>query len=223
VVETPNAQIIDLGTEFAVDVDHSGVEVHVLDGDVAVQPGSKRRSRGSRFELGAGQARRVDEVGAVEVIDLAIDRFASIRPLIGRNLIVNGNFEMDPPGTVTPHGKQTDIVDVDLTGWHDSAGKGTAIAYQQINPKIRFPRPGRDAVSPSHGRNFYISINPTTIEQTIDVSQLAGPIDARRVPYELSAYLGGDELESATVEVFARFIGADGKELGSTVVGVSRC
>ena len=219
VVETPTARVTDLGTEFAVDVDPSGVaEVHVLTGDVAVQPSSKRR-RGLRFELGAGQARRVDAAGAVEVIELAIDRFASIRPLIGRNLIVNGDFEADEPGTVTMDGKRTHIVDVDLTGWRDAAGKGTAIVYDQPNPRARFPLPGRDNVSPDHGRNFYISINPTTVDQTIDVSQLAGPIDAKRVSFELSAYLGGDEVESATVEVFAKFLGAGGKELDTAVVG----
>ena len=54
-VETPSATLVDLGTEFAADVDRDGNgEVHVFRGEVIVKPRSRRDSRPLRLVEGAG-------------------------------------------------------------------------------------------------------------------------------------------------------------------------
>jgi Concanavalin A-like lectin/glucanases superfamily/FecR protein len=62
-VETPTATLVDLGTEFAADVDRDGNgEVHVFRGEVIVKPRSLTDSRPVRL-IGA-QATRVDVASA---------------------------------------------------------------------------------------------------------------------------------------------------------------
>ncbi len=62
-VETPSATLVDLGTEFAADVDRDGNgEVHVFRGEVIVKPRSQRDSRPLR--LVEDQATRVDAASA---------------------------------------------------------------------------------------------------------------------------------------------------------------
>ena len=62
-VETPTATLVDLGTEFAADVDRDGNgEVHVFRGEVIVKPRSLTDSRPLRL-IGA-QATRVDAASA---------------------------------------------------------------------------------------------------------------------------------------------------------------
>ena len=56
-VETPSATLVDLGTEFAADVDRDGNgEVHVFRGEVIVQPRSLTDSRPAAAERGASNA-----------------------------------------------------------------------------------------------------------------------------------------------------------------------
>jgi hypothetical protein len=62
-VETPSATLVDVGTEFAADVDREGNgEVHVFRGEVIVKPRSRRDSRPLR--LGEARATRVDAASA---------------------------------------------------------------------------------------------------------------------------------------------------------------
>ena len=62
-VETPTATLVDLGTEFAADVDRDGNgEVHVFRGEVIVKPRSLTDSRPLR--LVGSQATRVDAASA---------------------------------------------------------------------------------------------------------------------------------------------------------------
>jgi len=62
-VETPSATLVDLGTEFAADVDPYGNgEVHVFRGEVIVQPRSLTDSRPLR--LTEAQATRIDAASA---------------------------------------------------------------------------------------------------------------------------------------------------------------
>jgi Concanavalin A-like lectin/glucanases superfamily/FecR protein len=62
-VETPSATLVDLGTEFAADVDRDGNgEVHVFLGEVIVQPRSLTDSRPLR--LTEAQATRIDAASA---------------------------------------------------------------------------------------------------------------------------------------------------------------
>lgn len=76
-VETPEAEVVDFGTEFSVDVEGGASEVHVFDGLVRVHPGASSKRDASRsVELQASQALRISE-GATEPEDISIatDRF----------------------------------------------------------------------------------------------------------------------------------------------------
>ena len=74
-VETPSATLVDLGTEFAADVDGSGNgEVHVFRGEVIVNPRSLTDARPLR--LGEAQATRIDAASATPSgIELDPSRF----------------------------------------------------------------------------------------------------------------------------------------------------
>jgi Concanavalin A-like lectin/glucanases superfamily/FecR protein len=74
-VETPTATLIDLGTEFAADVDGFGNgEVHVFRGEVIVKPRSLTDARPLR--LGEAQASRIDAASATPSgIELDPSRF----------------------------------------------------------------------------------------------------------------------------------------------------
>ncbi|MEO1527649.1 MAG: LamG-like jellyroll fold domain-containing protein [Planctomycetota bacterium] len=76
-VETPEAEVVDFGTEFSVDVEGGASEVHVFDGLVKVHPGASSQRDASRsVELQASQALRISE-GTTEPEDISIatDRF----------------------------------------------------------------------------------------------------------------------------------------------------
>lgn len=76
-VETPEAEVVDFGTEFSVDVEGGASEVHVFDGLVRVHPGASNKRDASRsVELQASQALRITD-GATEPEDISIatDRF----------------------------------------------------------------------------------------------------------------------------------------------------
>ncbi|WP_436716949.1 LamG-like jellyroll fold domain-containing protein [Roseiconus lacunae] len=76
-VETPEAEVIDFGTEFSVDVEGGASEVHVFDGLVRVHPGaSSQRDVSRSVDLQASQALRISEGAAEpEGISIATDRF----------------------------------------------------------------------------------------------------------------------------------------------------
>ena len=76
-VETPEAEVVDFGTEFSVDVEGGTSEVHVFDGLVRVHPGtSKRREAANSVDLQASQAVRITD-GTAEPVDISLakDRF----------------------------------------------------------------------------------------------------------------------------------------------------
>lgn len=65
VVQTPTADVIDLGTEFGVGVGEAGAtQVHVFDGLVEIAPVVQDRDRGPT-RLAAGDAARIDGAGHV--------------------------------------------------------------------------------------------------------------------------------------------------------------
>lgn len=76
-VETPEAEVVDFGTEFSVDVEGGASEVHVFDGLVRVHPGTSNQRRVSRsVDLQASQAVRItDGAAEPEDISIATDRF----------------------------------------------------------------------------------------------------------------------------------------------------
>lgn len=76
-VETPEAEVVDFGTEFSVDVEGGASEVHVFDGLVRVHPGASNQRDTSRpVDLQASQAVRItDGTAEPEDISIATDRF----------------------------------------------------------------------------------------------------------------------------------------------------
>lgn len=71
-VETPEAEVVDFGTEFSVDVEGGASEVHVFDGLVRVRPGASNQRDSSRsVDLQASQAVRIAD-GATEAEDISI-------------------------------------------------------------------------------------------------------------------------------------------------------
>ena len=76
-VETPEAEVVDFGTEFCVDVEGGASEVHVFDGLVRVHPGaSQQRDLSRSVDLQASQAVRITDAAAEpEGISIATDRF----------------------------------------------------------------------------------------------------------------------------------------------------
>ncbi|WP_186776589.1 LamG-like jellyroll fold domain-containing protein [Rubripirellula reticaptiva] len=76
-VETPEAEVVDFGTEFSVDVEGGASEVHVFDGLVRVNPGaSSQRDESRSVDVQASHAVRITDGAAnPENISIATDRF----------------------------------------------------------------------------------------------------------------------------------------------------
>ncbi len=83
-VETPEAEVVDFGTEFSVDVEGGASEVHVFDGLVRVNPGaSNQRDESRSVDVQASHAVRITD-GAAEPEDISIaptDSFVTLRNL----------------------------------------------------------------------------------------------------------------------------------------------
>lgn len=76
-VETPEAEVIDFGTEFSVEVGSGTSEVHVFDGFVRVLPRGKRGgAKGEPVDLRESQAVKLKAMAEKPVeIELGTDRF----------------------------------------------------------------------------------------------------------------------------------------------------
>lgn len=76
-VVSPTGEVIDLGTEFSVNVDASGrTEVYVLDGEVDIAQGHADRSAPLRMSQGFGSRLAVDATPEVTDTPLIVDHFA---------------------------------------------------------------------------------------------------------------------------------------------------
>ena len=76
-VETPNSRIVDMGTEFGVQVEQNGTSnLHLFKGKAALTPDSGSKA-GRPLTLIAGQARHVDVSG--QVSDIPIQEQAFVR------------------------------------------------------------------------------------------------------------------------------------------------
>ena len=76
-VDTPDAEVIDFGTEFSIDVESNASEVHVFEGLVRVQPRSLKDGKaGQAVNVQSSQAVKIDNASKKPVgIQLATDRF----------------------------------------------------------------------------------------------------------------------------------------------------
>ena len=71
-IKTNNGDVIDLGTEFSINVDNGGADVHVVDGEVELQP---RNSDSLRID--AGLSRRLSRSGKL------VDALAPLTESVG--------------------------------------------------------------------------------------------------------------------------------------------
>ena len=74
-VETPDAEVVDFGTEFSVDVASGASEVHVFAGQVRVQPKQMDDPQAHSVDLRTSQAVKVKAAEQTVDIALARDRF----------------------------------------------------------------------------------------------------------------------------------------------------
>ena len=76
-VDTPEAEVVDFGTEFSVDVEDGNSEVHVFEGLVRVQPTHRENASDVQtFDVRGDQAIRINQSsGQPTEIKLARDRF----------------------------------------------------------------------------------------------------------------------------------------------------
>jgi hypothetical protein len=127
----------------------------------------------------------------------------------GRNLVVNGNAEAN-------RGSDDETVVVRPSDWKTS-GQFGVFQYGGI-----FGFPDRNVPGPpDRGRNFFTGGDAaiSTATQTIDVAPIAATIDAGRVRYVLSAWLGGYDAQSDDATVDAFFLGGPSHALGSARLG----
>ncbi|MBD3676320.1 MAG: FecR domain-containing protein [Planctomycetaceae bacterium] len=75
-VETPEAEVVDFGTEFSVDVGEDASEVHVFDGLVRVSPRGDRTNQPTSIDLRTQQAVRIEKSQSKPLdIEVAHERF----------------------------------------------------------------------------------------------------------------------------------------------------
>ncbi len=87
-VVTPTAEVVDLGTEFGIDVDQQGAtELHVIRGRVELKPAAAEAAPTARTtQIVAGQAVRISASGqAASPIPLDRSRFAAVRTAAARS------------------------------------------------------------------------------------------------------------------------------------------
>lgn len=123
-----------------------------------------------------------------------------------RNLIGNGDAEFDRGLTSTQY-------DQAISGWDDPGPDGMTVI--QYNGPDGYPT-SSDPGPPDRGRNFFAGGKgvESRIAQTIDVRALSKDIDARRVRFQLSGWLGGFADQSDHAELTATFLNAGGQVLG---------
>ncbi len=98
-LETPDATVVDLGTEYAVSLDDESTEVHVFEGSVIWEPGGNADATGAE-QIEAGEARRYMRSRPTQGarIPLGMRQFvrsleAAERDAAGSNLLAYDGFE----------------------------------------------------------------------------------------------------------------------------------
>ncbi len=93
-VDTPNAEVIDLGTAFGIHLDDDGVSsVSVFDGEVSVG----LRDSGEHLLLKEGEAARVSSGQAIEPMDFDTAPFERLWPISSGIKGSTGAFRFAPP------------------------------------------------------------------------------------------------------------------------------
>jgi hypothetical protein len=126
----------------------------------------------------------------------------------GTNLIFNGNAEANSgTNSFTPNRG--------VAWWFDASSLSLGVYGSNTNfPAASSPGPA------DRGNNFFLGVtNGSAISQTLDVSDLAGPIDQLAVDYRLAGFFGGWGNRDDSMLLTARFLDAIGQGLATNTVG----
>ena len=145
-------------------------------------------------------------------------------PLLGKNLLVNGDAESGSAGDATT---ATPILVKTIPGWERS-GPLNILPYG--NGKSSECIPGSEDVGPGNrGKQFFYggfaandpnhSAATSSITQTLDVSHATALFAQGAVQYTLSAWLGGCQGQDDSGSVSIQFLSASGKALGTAKIG----
>ncbi len=138
-IHTPTAAVVDLGTNFAVSVDTTGVtEVHVFKGSVAVQPGGEEEdgAAGGMRQLAAGAALQIDQSYTFRTIDCDPARFVRRTPNVAHLLSHQGGGLLRSDGGVMLGGNTQGVRRI---GASSEAGVSLASVLLFRLPKIDEP------------------------------------------------------------------------------------
>lgn len=150
-IQTSNFELIDLGTEFGLDINESGeADVQVFDGEVEIHTSKNKKS------ITQGQAYRIDSIGTSSIAKVSPESYPSFKD-VHKQAILNSNQKLvawrlqnetlkhDPrivlhydfENNIIPHGT---IVGCEWTEgrW---PGKG-ALEFRRIGDRIRIDIPG---------------------------------------------------------------------------------
>jgi len=171
-VSTPQMTVVDLGTEFGLDVKNSGAELHVFKGEVEFQV-----QTAPKHNLPAGEAAVVDDSGVIRSIPFnpalfakAFDlqqkslatqdaryqqwRSANARLNLDPSLLVHFDFENSAPSAWMLHNvasQNAAVPDATIVGGQWTEGRWPqkhALEFRSISDRVRLNVPGEfDAVT----------------------------------------------------------------------------
>jgi hypothetical protein len=216
-VRTPGATIVDYGTEFGVAVrDDGATQAYVFAGRVDLRTGSNPRVFEKAQRLTAGEGGAVDKAGNLSTQKIPAIGFARGmeqvrvgRALLGRNLVVNGDFE-DDRGVVF-NSVEESVQNIEISGWDDNV-EATVLTYLD-NAGNGYPDPHKNVVPNGCGKNFYVGVGSCGISQEIDVALLSPLVDSGQVRYDFSAWLGGFANHPDSAELILVFLNEDQEEI----------
>jgi ferric-dicitrate binding protein FerR (iron transport regulator) len=165
-ISTPKMSVVDLGTEFGLDVKSSGVELHVFKGGVDFRAGTA-----TSHNLVAGEAAAVDDGGTIRSIpvnsslfarafdlqqkSLAVQdvryqqwRAANARLNLDPSLLVHFDFESSAPSTWMLHNvasQNASVPDATIVGGQWTEGRWPqkhALEFRSISDRVRLDVPG---------------------------------------------------------------------------------
>lgn len=228
IVDTPSVRIVDLGTEFGVDVDVTNiVRTEVYKGRVAMRLGS---NAAKEFVIEVGQAGLVDQSGELSITGFSLQQrrfvqstgeFQSGVSLLNRNLIINGDFEED---NVVYDLQKSDSQklsenNVRISGWQDDA-PATINTYATMGGgEVSLSERSAIPVPRDKGNCFFVGHEDCTITQEINVAELFYKINRGKIGYELSGWIGGWLAHEDTLKITASFYNYANELIDSAGIG----
>jgi len=201
-------EITDLGTEFAVHVGEDGVQCRVILGEVELsipkadssspEPLRLRENRLVYLDTATGE---VNELGIEDAEDIAWA--LPYTDSLGRNLVINGDFEAQPAPVFTP-GEA--LPTQAIPGWVDQTS-AISVSYRQVSSLETWPDLEQCPIPTDAGDQFMVTIGESgSIYQDVDLASLAPLTDRGLMRADLSAWLGGYDLQDQYAVVSVEFL-----------------